>query len=109
MMQKNSRILTNLTAEIATATSMLQQKLELLSYKGIAQKAAFWLLMQARQSGKDTVRIPDSVSKWAMIMHVSRPSLHRKLTKLESQGIIIYNPPVIKLLDTKALYDVLDQ
>ena len=36
---------------------MLQQKLELLSYSGVSQKAAFWLLMQARQTGKDTIRI----------------------------------------------------
>ncbi len=107
LMQKNVRILENLTAEIATATYMLQQRLELLSYNGIAQKAACWLLMQARQTGKDTVKIPDSVSKWAMIMNVSRPSLHRELKKLESRGIITYEPPVIKLLNADALQEVL--
>ncbi len=109
MMQKNVRILENLTAEIATATYMLQQKLELLSYNGIAQKAAFWLLMQARQTGKDIVRIPDSVSKWSMLMNVSRPSLHRELKKLQSQGIITYDPSAIKILNARALYDVLEQ
>ncbi len=109
MMQKNVRILENLTAEIATATYMLQQKLELLSYNGIAQKAAFWLLMQVRQSGKDTVRIPDSVSKWAMLMNVSRPSLHRELKKLQDRGIILYDSSAIKILNAKALYDILGQ
>ena len=59
---------------IASATYMLQQRLELLSYSGIAQKAAFWLLMQIRQTGKTAVKIPDSMSRWAMIMNVSRPS-----------------------------------
>ena len=78
LMQRDVRILENLTTEIASAAYMLQQRLELLSYNGIAQKAAFWLLMQVRQSGKDTVRIPESVSKWAMLMNVSRPSLHRE-------------------------------
>ena len=78
-MQKDVKILQNFTTEIASATYMLQQRLELLSYSGIAQKAAFWLLMQVRQTGKTAVRIPDSISKWAMIMNVSRPSLHREI------------------------------
>lgn len=109
MMQKNIRILENLAAEIAAATYMLQQKLELLSYNGIAQKAAFWLLMQARQTGKDIVRIPESMSKWSMLMNVSRPSLHRELKKLQSQGIITYDPSAIKILNFQALYDVLEK
>ncbi len=109
MMQRNVRILENLTAEIATATYMLQQKLELLSYNGIAQKAAFWLLMQSRQTGKDTVNIPGSVSKWSMLMNVSRPSLHRELKKLQDQGIILYDSSTIQILNAKALYEVLGE
>ena len=109
LMQKDVRILENFTTEIASATYMLQQRLELLSYSGIAQKAAFWLLMQARQSGRDTIRIPDSVSKWAMLMNVSRPSLHRELKKLESEGILMYSLPTIDILDKDALQNVLSQ
>lgn len=109
LLQKNALILENLMTEIASATFMLQQRLELMSYNGIAQKAAFWLLMQVRQSGKNSVRIPDSVSKWAMLMNVSRPSLHRELKRLESEGILKYLPPVIKILDKDALQNVLSQ
>ena len=109
LMQKDAQILENLMTEIASATYMLQQRLELLSYNGIAQKAAFWLLMQARQSGKNAVRIPDSVSKWAMLMNVSRPSLHRELKRLESEGILAYSPPTIRILDKDALQNVLSQ
>lgn len=109
LMQKNVLILENLMTEIASATYMLQQRLELMSYNGIAQKAAFWLLMQARQSGKDSVRIPDSVSKWAMLMNVSRPSLHRELKKLEDEGIISYSHPKIQILNHDALQDVLSR
>lgn len=109
LMQKDVRILQNFTTEIASATYMLQQRLELLSYNGIAQKAAFWLLMQARRSGKDTVKLPDSVSKWAMLMNVSRPSLHRELKKMEEKGIISYSHPMIRILDRDALQDVLSR
>ena len=107
LMQKDVRILENLTTEIASATYMLQQRLELLSYNGIAQKAAFWLLMQERQTGSNKVRIPESVSKWAMLMNVSRPSLHRELKRLEDQSIIAYASPMITILNSDVLQDVL--
>ena len=107
LMQKDVRILENLMTEIASATYMLQQRLELLSYNGIAQKAAFWLLTQARQTGKDRVMIPESVSKWAMMMNVSRPSLHRELKRLDDQGVISYTPPAIQIMNTETLQEVL--
>jgi CRP-like cAMP-binding protein len=109
LMQKDVKILQNFTTEIASATYMLQQRLELLSYSGIAQKAAFWLLMQVRQTGKTAVQIPDSMSRWAMIMNVSRPSLHRELKKLEMAGIISYAPPNIEILEPEALQNVLSR
>ena len=107
LMQKDVRILENLTTEIGSATYMLQQRLELFSYSGIAQKAAYWLLMQERQKNNNKIHIPGSISKWAMIMNVSRTSLHRELKRLENQSVISYTPPVITILDSNALIDVL--
>ena len=89
--------------EIASAACMLQQRLELFSYSGIAQKAAFWLLTRARQTGKNQIQIPESVSNWAMMMNVSRPSLHRELKRLESEGMISYQPPMIEIKDQDRL------
>ena len=109
LMQKDLRILENFTTEIASAAYLLQQRLELFSYSGIAQKAAYWLLIQARKTGMDKVRIPGSVSKWAMLMNVSRPSLHRELRKLEEAGIIAYVSPVMTIIDADALQDVLSK
>ena len=109
LMQKDVKILQNFTTEIASATYMLQQRLELLSYSGIAQKAAFWLLMQVRQTGKTAVQIPDSMSRWAMIMNVSRPSLHREMKKLEKEGIIRYEGKNIYVLDPDGLQAVLSE
>ena len=109
LLQKDSQVLKNFMAELATAAYMLQQRLELLSYSGIAQKAACFLLIQSRQSGKNVVRIPESVSNWAMVMNVSRSSLHRELKKLEADGIITYEPPTIEILDPAALQNVLSK
>ena len=109
LLQRDLIIMKNFMAELATAAYMLQQRVELLSYSGIAQKAAFYLLLQARQTGKNVIRIPDSVSNWAMIMNVSRSSLHRELKELESKGIISYTPPGIEILDQAALQNVLSK
>ena len=109
LLQRDLIIMKNFMTELATAAYMLQQRVELLSYSGIAQKAAFYLLLQARQTGKNVIRIPDSVSNWAMVMNVSRSSLHRELKELESKGIISYTPPVIEILDQAALQNVLSK
>ena len=109
LLQKNLRIMENFMTELATPAYMLQQRLELFSYSSIAQKAAFYLLIHARQSGSHVIRIPGSVSNWAMIMNVSRPSLHRELKKLEMDGIISYDPPAIEILDSEALQNVLSR
>ena len=109
LLQKDVRIMNHFMTELATAAYMLQQRLELLSYSGIAQKAACFLLMQARQSGNTVVRIPGSVTNWAMVMNVSRSSLHRELKKLEADGILSYAPPTIEILDSDALQNVLSK
>ena len=109
LLQKDVRIMINFMTELATAAYMLQQRLEMLSYSGIAQKAAFYLLIHARQSGSNVIRIPDSISNWAMIMNVSRSSLHRELKKLEADGIITYDPPTIEIHDPEALQNVLSK
>lgn len=109
LLQKDVRIMNRFMSELATAAYMLQQRLELLSYSGIAQKAACFLLMQAQQSGNTVVRIPGSVSNWAMVMNVSRSSLHRELKKLEADGILSYAPPTIEILDSDALQNVLSK
>ena len=107
LLQKDIRILENFTREIASATYMLQQRLELLSYNGIAQKAAFYLLLQRRKTNSDQILIPESITKWSMMMNVSRPSLHRELKRLEAKGIISYSSHIIEILDPDALQAVL--
>ena len=103
MMQKNLRVLQNFTTEISSSTYLLQQRLELFSYNGIAQRAAFWLLTQSRKSGQLTVALPESVTRWAMLMNVSRPSLHRELRRMETEGLIRYTLHRIEILTPDGL------
>lgn len=109
LLQSDVRVLENFMREMSSATYMLQQRLELFSYSGIAQKAAFYLLSHARQSGQPQVPIPGSMTRWAMLMNVSRPSLHRELRRMADSGVIRYSPPLIEIQDAQALQDILSR
>ena len=93
----------NFITGIASVTYMLQRRLELTGFRGIAQKAAFWLLMKSEEMGKKRIMLPGSVSNWAAMMNVSRPSLHRELRKMENDGLISYAPPEIEILNAEGL------
>lgn len=107
LLARDGQILSNFISQIATATSMLQQRLELLSYSGIAQKAAFYLLSRARETGKNTVPIPGTMTNWALIMNVSRPSLHRELRRMEENEMIALSGRLVKIMDADALAELL--
>ena len=107
LISSNQRMLNNFISEISSSIYMLQQRVELMSYSGIAQKAAFWLLMQMRRTGSAKIHLPGSMTRWALMMNVSRPSLHRELRKLESEGILSYEPPFIRVDDPEGLQEVL--
>ena len=109
LIQSNLIILENFMTEISSTTYMLQQKLTLLSYSGIVKKVAYYLLLQKKRLNTDRIPIPGSVTKWSLLMNVSRPSLHRELKSLEDQGLILYKKNLIEILDPGALEEILEQ
>ena len=107
LLRADPRLLDHALSALATAVFQLQGRIELLSYSGIQQKIAFYLLSQAMQSGQDTVPIPGTIAKWALNMNVSRPSLHRELKALENRGILAVASPNVRILDPQALRRIL--
>ena len=101
------RLVENALSEISSITYMLQQRLELMSYHGIDQKIAFYLLSEALQNNVSVVSIPGSMTKWALMMNVSRPSLYRELKKLEEQGLLYVKAKEIEITDYSALENLL--
>ena len=89
LLRKDTQVLKNFMTELATAAYMLQQRLELLSYSGIAQKAAFYLLMQQRQTGSAVIPIPNSVSKWAMSMKLQELFYHGAAVAVNDDGAVL--------------------
>ena len=43
------------------------------------------------------------MTRWAMLMNVSRPSLHRELRRMETEGLIRYTPHRIEILTPDGL------
>lgn len=107
LLHADVRVLDAFLSELATATFQLQWHIELLSYSGIQQKIAFFLLSRSMQSGSSVVQIPGSITKWALSMNVSRPSLHREFKSLATRGILSLESPEIRILDAPALRKIL--
>ena len=109
LLQSNIRVMENFLSELASANFLLQQRLELLTYNAIQHKIAFYLLMASAESGRSKIPIPDSMTRWALMMNVSRPSLHRELKKMEAQGLLRYLPPTVEITDSDGLKKLLEQ
>ena len=107
LLHADDRVLDAFLSELGTAAFQLQWRIELLSYSGIRQKIAFFLLSRSMQSGSPVVRIPGSITKWALSINVSRPSLHRELRALENEGLISAAAPSITIRDPQALRRIL--
>lgn len=107
LLRSDGRIMENFVGELATATYRLQWRIELLSHSGIRQKVAFYLLTHDGSTPRERVRIPDTVTAWAMELNVSRTSLHRELRALCDQGIIAIDPPQATIIDARRLSELL--
>lgn len=109
LLQRDSRVLQNFLSELCSQTFFLHRKIELLSYKGTDQKLAYFLLQQVKAKKTDVVPLPGSIVKLALLMNVSRTTLHREIRGLEDQGLIKYENKKFKVLDRNGLEEVLSE
>lgn len=93
--------------ELSSMTYALQQRVELLSYSGICEKIAFFLLSQYKVTNDTRIKIPGSITIMSEQLKVSRTSLHREMTKLKKQNIIAIEKGYIRILDIAALNKLL--
>lgn len=103
LLQENTTILRNFLSEMATVTFELQSRMELLSFSGIAQKIACYLLMHEQRCPGSPCPVPGSMTQWAGILNVSRTSLHREVKGLEKAGLIAVKDKKIHILNKKEL------
>ena len=85
----------------------LNTKMDLLLLKGMREKLATYLLLEARKNQSASFTLLLNRNQLADYLNVSRSSMCRELGRMKEEGIIDYYQNSFKLLDEKRLYEAL--
>ena len=85
----------------------LNTKMELLLLKGMREKLATYLLLEARKQKTTSFTISLNRNQLADYLNVSRSSMCRELGRMQEEGIIEYYQNSFKILDEKRLHEAL--
>lgn len=97
----------NLLRIVSMKAKHLNEKIDLLSLKGIRKKICRYLLMQYQKIHETEFTIPLKRGEMAEFLQVSRPSLSRELIRLKDEGIIDFHGSDFLLKDIDLLSDQL--
>ncbi len=97
----------NLLHIVSMKAKHLNEKVEILSLKGIRKKICRYLLMQHSKTGKTEFDVSLKRGEMAEFLKVSRPSLSRELIQLKNEGLIDFDGNHFRLEDVEALSEEL--
>lgn len=103
MLSMHETILKNYLDISADFAWRLSQKLHFMSFRTIRQKLAMYILNLSKISGSNTVTLDRSKSALAEYFGVSRQSLERELTNMQTDELIINNKKEIQIIDKNKL------
>ena len=103
MLSMNESILKNYLDISADFARRLSQKLHFMSFRTIRQKLAMYVLNLSKLSGSNTVTLDRSKSALAEYFGVSRQSLERELTNMQTDELILSNKKEIQIIDKNKL------
>ena len=116
MLSMNETILKNYLDISADFASRLSRKLHLMSFRTIRQKVAMYLLElaaknEAHNGTKDSSIVVLDRTKAALAEYfgVSRQSLEREMSNMQSDALIIFGRKEITILDPKALANLINR
>ena len=107
LLQSNSLILTSFLDNISSRAQFLSGKLKIMSFQTIKGKLAHYFIQVSKNIGSDEFLCPKSQNQLAEMYGVARPSLSRALREMNNQGLILSEGKQVKILDKKALYDLM--
>ena len=107
LIREDAELCSNLIGLFADSVLHLERRLELFSCSSIKRKIAFYLLQPENQTGDCQVCLPFPKKTWAEYLNVSRPSLCRELRELVDAGILLVKGKTIRIIDEKALKEIL--
>jgi len=100
------RILENYMKSMADRAVQLTQKIFILSLKTIKGKIAMYLMRQSK--GRDEFEIKHTQTELASLFGIARPSLAREISQMVEEGIIEAERRKIKILDKRALQELVE-
>lgn len=101
------KVILNLLHIVSIKAKRLNEKIEILSLKGIRKKICSYLMMQYQKTRKKEFVVPLKRGEMAEFLQVSRPSLSRELIRLKDEGIIDFKGSHFHLIDIESLSDQL--
>ena len=110
LFQRDSKFLEKYIQFNSDKTQFLSNKLQMLTIKTIRGKLAYYILdifLYQQPNPKSNIIILDkNQTELAKFFGVTRPSLARALSEMESEGLIEINKKAIKILDFNGLKEV---
>lgn len=94
----HSRMIFNLTKEIAAKNMLLNQKIEIISRRTTREKLMTYLLMQAKKYGS-SFTIPYDRQELADFLEVDRSGLSAEISKLRKENVIGCKRNFFKVLE----------
>lgn len=88
--------------------SLYDQTPRALSYKGVRERLAVYLLDRLIP-GEKTVPVVHNNSQLAEYLNVSRPALSKEMNKLKREGVIVVEGECIRLSNLALLYNILNR
>ena len=101
------QLIKNIMLHLSEKNLELNQKIELLTLKGIREKLATYLLYEAKRQNKTSFEIVPNRNELSEFLNVSRPSMCRELSLMKSQGVLDYYQNTFKILSFNALEELL--
>ena len=103
----HTTIIQNLCQILGDKNYFLNQKIDLLTLKGMRQRLALYLLNLSETTKSSQFTLPFNRNELADFLNVSRTSMCRELGRMKEEGIIDFQKNKIHILDHEALITVL--
>jgi len=101
------QLIQNMMMILGEKNYILNNKIELLSLKGMREKIASYLLNESKKNNSPNFQIAPNRNDLAQYLNVSRTSMCRELALMKELGILDYYQNSFKILSIEALKECL--
>ena len=101
----HSRLIENFLLMLSRKTTVLSERLEILSRRSIRDKLKGYFHIMSVKCGSDRFELPFSLSTLAEYLCTDRSAMMRELKKLREEGIVEVNRHMVRILSLEELSD----